>query len=370
MSKEYGRVFRFWIGDHYTLIVNDPVLIREIWVKNFDNFINRPHFPTLEINSNGYINLAFSDEPIWRQLKQLVGGLFTKTSLKQLAHDIIEEEVDKYIDALKEQSKYGEPVYTEPLCKKYSLNVMLNFLLSESASFNEKDPISKDCYNFIKEIDDIIQYHEAENKKSISKDQVIVLIMDLISAGTDTTSMAINYSFMCMANNPEIQEKAFQELVKCVGKGNKVKISDRQSTPYINAMMKELLRYKTIGLFGLPRVATNDITIDGIFIPGGTHLMQNIYACHHSDQYWDQPFQFNPENFLKDEKTIDNIAFIPFGVGSRNCIGSSLALDEMYCSIANILMNFQIQSVDGNKIDESEVNSPKYEIKVKLIPRN
>eukprot|EP01132_Coremiostelium_polycephalum_P008467 gene8467-10399_t len=424
MSKDYGKIFRFWIGDHYTLIVNDPVLIREIWVKNFENFVNRPHFPTMNINSNGYINLAFSDEPIWRHMKQLVGGLFTKTSLKQMASDVVESQCTEFIDALKQRSKSGQPVNTGQLCKKYSLNIILNYILSEKISYNDDESGKLDQYieEFIKDqgsgrIDDFIDilkpftlfyrkylkytpskrfadhirtYYEkhkltldpkdpkdffdsliveAEENKTISPDQVILLIMDLIAAGTDTPSGTINNFFVCMANNPEIQEKGYQELVNVIGKGNSVKISDRLSTPYVNAMMKELLRYKTIAPLGVPRAANRDITIDGVFIPGGTHLLQNIYACHHSDQYWDKPFLFNPDRFLKDEKANENIAFIPFGVGSRNCIGFSLAYDEMYVAIANILMNFQIQSVDGNKIDESEAY-PKFEIKAKLVKKN
>eukprot|EP01132_Coremiostelium_polycephalum_P003664 gene3664-4562_t len=439
ISKKYPKCFRLFMGDNYTVVINDPMMIREIWVKNFDNFVNRPHYPSMAINSFDYNDLAFADEEMWRNSKALIGNLFTKTSLKQMATNIIENEGINLVDYLKEITKTGQPVNPAKYCKIYALNIILKYLFSESVSYEDVngkiDQLIKDVEQlFIDEgtarIDDVVNllkpfsylirkyitnvpikkvlkhidgYYEqhkanldpenpkdffdtliieSEINKKISPLTARLIAVDIIAAATDTSSGTISNLFMCLANYPETQKKAYDELVRVIGKGNRVKNSDRYSTPYVNAIMKELLRYKTIAPLSVPRAASADIIIDGVFIPKDTQLIQNIYTCHHSEEYWEKPFEFNPDRFLKpsspdrpnEEGQAENLAYIPFGVGSRNCIGFSLAYDEMYNAMANIIMNFEIQSVNNEKIDESEVFGmvvyPKHPYQVKLIPRN
>eukprot|EP01132_Coremiostelium_polycephalum_P003800 gene3800-4729_t len=413
LSKQYGNsILRFWMGDHYTLVVTDPHLVREIWVKNFDNFINRPHFPSMKLFSNNYRDLALGDEQYWRPNRAIVSAAFTRTKIKNLATTIIENEGGFLCDSLKTFVSTGEPLYPRLYCKKYALNIVLKYIFSEEIPYTEsvhegnmdklQGPIDqifkaagsarlddfisiiapfsyiyrringmrkRKVRNFVQEI---FEKHKSSLDRQNPKDLLDTILIeseeknwdpqislsiavDLILAGTDTSASTIEYFMLYMSNYPEIQNKAFTELEKVVGKGNKVNLSHRQSTPYLNAVMKEVMRMKPVAPLGLPRSCHSDITIDGIFIPKGAQLIQNIYGLLHSPDYWDRPNEFIPERFLTADDQPENIAFIPFGVGQRNCIGQSLAYEEIYIAISNILMNFEISSIDGKMIDDTEL---------------
>jgi cytochrome P450 len=82
----------------------------------------------------------------------------------------------------------------------------------------------------------------------------------------------------------------------------------------------------------LPRTATKDTELCGIFIPKGSTVTVNIYDLHHSEKLWKDPFVFDPERFAEDGEATqtagEGISWVPFGNGSRQCIGMNFSLNE------------------------------------------
>eukprot|EP01132_Coremiostelium_polycephalum_P007917 gene7917-9743_t len=369
----------------------------------------------MDLSSNNYIDLACSDEKMWKVNRSLVSKSFSKINIRNIVNEIIENESLNLVNILSEKSSHGEPICPKSFCQKYTLNIILKYILSQGVSYsNESDnsELLKKLHTFFEEygvasrpddfIDILIPFSniyrkylkspimnqivdllrayydshklnlnpekpkdlfdslilESERNETITKEQVLMIIVDLIAGGTDTAFGNMQFFFLYMANYPEIQEKAYSSLVNEFGKGHRVKLSDKK-VPYVLALEKELLRIKPPGPLSIPRCASNDITIEeeNLFIPKGTMMIQNLFSALHCYDYWDQPFEFIPERFLKSE---ENVAFIPFSVGPRNCVGSSLALDELYIGISNILMNFEISTVDGKQIDDTEGKGKKY----------
>ncbi len=83
--------------------------------------------------------------------------------------------------------------------------------------------------------------------------------------------------FMAMAVNPDVQKKAQAELDAVVGPDRLPDHSDRADLPYINALVKEALRWAPVLPFSIPHGATEDIEYDGYFIPAGTILIPNTW---------------------------------------------------------------------------------------------
>ena len=82
---------------------------------------------------------------------------------------------------------------------------------------------------------------------------------------------------LAMASFPEVLEKAQAELDLVVGPHRLPEFSDRESLPYINALIKELLRWRSVVPVGVPHRSLEDDEYNGYFIPEGTLLVPNVW---------------------------------------------------------------------------------------------
>ena len=71
-------------------------------------------------------------------------------------------------------------------------------------------------------------------------------LLDLIIAGSDTTSLALSFSVLYMVRFPEVQRKAQEEIDRVVGRDRAVSLADRPNTPYVEAVVEEVIRYSRL----------------------------------------------------------------------------------------------------------------------------
>jgi len=99
------------------------------------------------------------------------------------------------------------------------------------------------------------------------------------TAGSDTTA-ATNASFvLAMTMHPEIQKKAQEELDRVIGPDRLPTWEDRSQLPYIDAILKETLRWNTATPLGVPHAVVQDDVYEGMFIPGGATVIPNIWCA-------------------------------------------------------------------------------------------
>ena len=79
-----------------------------------------------------------------------------------------------------------------------------------------------------------------------------------------------------MAAFPEFQRKAQEEIGRVVGRDRMPTASDRKNLPYVEAVLKEVLRWHTVGPMGLPHTTTEDDVYNGYFIPKDSVVLVNI----------------------------------------------------------------------------------------------
>ena len=103
-----------------------------------------------------------------------------------------------------------------------------------------------------------------------------------------------------MVLNPDVMKKAQEELDRVVGKEHLPDFSDKDKLPYIDALVKELLRWNPPVPVGVPKRATQDDVYRGYFIPEGATVMENIWAIFRDPNIYPDPETFNPDRFLKD----------------------------------------------------------------------
>lgn len=79
---------------------------------------------------------------------------------------------------------------------------------------------------------------------------------------------------------PEVQQKAQEEIDRVVGTGRLPEVADRPNLPYLNAMVKEVLRWHPVAPMCLPHMTTEDDICEGYFIPKGSYIMPNVWLVN------------------------------------------------------------------------------------------
>ena len=148
-----------------------------------------------------------------------------------------------------------------------------------------------------------------------------------------------------MVAHPEIQKRAQDELDAAVGRSRTPTFADAPNLPYIQALVKESLRWRPPVPLGVPHATTEDDWYEGMFIPKGTICMVNLWQCHHDPEtYGPDAASFNPERFLDEHgrlvagpvETRDD-GHSSYGFGRRACVGKHAANESLFIDMATIL---------------------------------
>ena len=161
-----------------------------------------------------------------------------------------------------------------------------------------------------------------------------------------------------MIAHPEMQKRAQDELDAVVGRSRTPSFGDAPNLPYIQALVKESLRWRPPLPLGVPHTTTQDDWYEGMFIPKGTMCFVNLYHCHHDPAaYGPDAANFNPERFLDEHgrlipgpvETHDD-GHSTYGFGRRSCIGKHAANDTSFIDIATVLWAAHLEpALDENR---------------------
>ncbi|HAZ43580.1 MAG TPA: cytochrome P450 [Cyanobacteria bacterium UBA11369] len=195
------------------------------------------------------------------------------------------------------------------------------------------------------------------------RDEVATLML----AGHETTANALSWTWMLLAQHPEVKEKLQAEL-KQVLSGRLPTVADIKSLHYTDQIIKESMRlYPPVAMFG--REAARDATIGDYSIPEGTTVMISQWVMHRHPKYFEHPDKFMPERWTQEfEKQLPRGVYIPFGDGPRICIGKGFAQMEATLLLAAIAQQFELELVPGFPIvpQPSITLRPEYGIKVQI----
>ncbi|KAL0572047.1 hypothetical protein V5O48_009905 [Marasmius crinis-equi] len=201
----------------------------------------------------------------------------------------------------------------------------------------------------------------AEGENSTQAEEVIKNTAAVAyQTGAETTTSALLSFILAMALHPEFQTAAQAEIDALFGpEGENGKLpdfddKDKKRLPYIEAVLKEVLRWNPVGPLSVAHRSVEDDVYDGYFIPGGTTVIPNSWAVLHSeDLYGPNPMSFDPGRFTRGEVKLDpeNVAF---GYGRRACLGRHFALNTLWISMVYILSTFDIKKPldsDGKEVE-------------------
>ena len=120
-----------------------------------------------------------------------------------------------------------------------------------------------------------------DKEAKLNKDELTSISLTMLSGGLDTVTTQIAWLVALLSQRPDIQEKAVLEIRKFHGEEQPLcDENDDQKCEYINALVREALRYFTVLRLALPRASTKEIIHEGVRIPTGTVVFLNAWACN------------------------------------------------------------------------------------------
>jgi cytochrome P450 len=172
-------------------------------------------------------------------------------------------------------------------------------------------------------------------------------LMTLLLAGHETTATGLAWTFDLLLHTPDVMQRLLAEL-------------DDGSTAYLDAVITESLRLRpVVPMTG--RLLKAPAQLGGFELDAGTVVLAAIYMAHTNPGTYPDPFAFRPERFVDDGP--DTYSWIPFGGGTRRCIGAAFAQLEMRVALRTILDSIALRAADPEPERMTRRN-------VTLSPRN
>jgi cytochrome P450 family 135 len=168
-----------------------------------------------------------------------------------------------------------------------------------------------------------------EDGQRLSDREVRDELVTLLLAGHETTATGLAWTFDLLLHSPDVHARA--------AKGD---------DEYLDAVVKESLRIRPV-IPGVGRVVREEpFALNGYRIPVGVEINPSIRVIHRRADLYPDPGVFRPERFLGPNAP-DTYTWIPFGGGTRRCLGASFALMEMRVVLRRVLERCALRPADG-----------------------
>eukprot|EP01017_Pseudomicrothorax_dubius_P042126 TRINITY_DN6831_c0_g4_i2.p1 TRINITY_DN6831_c0_g4~~TRINITY_DN6831_c0_g4_i2.p1 ORF type:complete len:209 (-),score=35.01 TRINITY_DN6831_c0_g4_i2:42-668(-) len=170
-------------------------------------------------------------------------------------------------------------------------------------------------------------------------------------AGMDTTGHMLAYAVYILVRFPEHAVKIMNEATANGINFDCIRIDELTPLKFLDAFLKEVLRFCTPTLSMLIRRAEKTHKLGDLTILKGTTVNVNFNAIGFNELYFDQPYEFRPERFLEEnaaKRSKYPYSYIPFSAGARNCIGKYLAFIEAKTILLTFLKRYSFKFSDPN----------------------
>ncbi|KAF2299848.1 hypothetical protein GH714_004640 [Hevea brasiliensis] len=401
------------LGSHPAIVISSPSAVEECFTKNDIVLANRPDFSLGRyVNYNNTTLGAARYGDHWRNLRRISTVEILSSARLNQFRSIRNEEVSALLGRLHRVSSqgfakvelrsafcdlttnvimrmiagkryYGEEVIesSREEANKFREIIEEFFAYTEVTNLGDLFPILQwiDYGGFIKKLvrlaekidssfQELIEEHRhnedrntminhllalQESQPQYYTDEIIKgLILVLLTAGTETSSTALEWAISNLLNNPNVLKKARVEINTQIGEDRLIDESDLPKLNYLQSIILENLRLCPVAPLLVPHLSSDDCTIGGFHVPSNTILFANVWAIQRDPKLWEDPTSFKPERFENGKAKA--FKFLPFGLGRRACPGEGLANRTMGLTLGSLIQCFEWETVDGKEIDMTE----------------
>ncbi|XP_054154801.1 steroid 17-alpha-hydroxylase/17,20 lyase-like [Oppia nitens] len=403
MSKKYGPVFTLYMGNTPQIMITDSVIAREAFNQN--NFAGRPDGFSGKIFKNDIVFADYGHH--WEALRRVAHAAVLKYSTNKQVVNVAVDCVDKTVEAMLEREGPNKPIDPLNYTYLMFLNILANSVFGENYNFDDpefrqlkymlKDSLEElgprmmlwEFSPIVRWIDQkyVRKYREyienirifigkkfkshyrdynpdierdfcdaliaakndairdgKESADYLIDDNLLMSLMDLFFAGTDTTHFTFRWLLLVLAYYPAIQTRLRQEILAEIG-DRMPSHEDRHRCHYLMSYISETLRFRNVIPMGVYHKSVTTSRIGDYTIPEGMPVfVYQGFILRDDNTNWPNADQFIAERFLDSDghyMTTRSPAFIPFGVGRRVCLGEKLAIADLFLVLVRFLQSTQ-----------------------------
>lgn len=183
---------------------------------------------------------------------------------------------------------------------------------------------------------------------SMTDQQVYDEVVTLLSAGIETSALALAWLFHEVARHPEVERRLHTELDEVLA-GREPTAADVPKLVYTQQVVNETLRRYPIWI--LMRRTTRPVDLGGVLVPAGTEVTVSPHALHHDPRSFPEPHRFDPDRWAPDRASdVPRGAYVPFGAGDRSCVGIAFATMELAVTVATVASRWRLLPVPDQPV--------------------
>ncbi|CDP20312.1 unnamed protein product [Coffea canephora] len=372
LARQHGALMHLQLGEISSIVVSSPHLAKEIMKTHDLAFANRAEFLTSKIlmyNSSDIACCPYGD--YWRQMRKICTLELLSAKNVRSFGSIRQDEASHLVASVQALATAGELINISEKLYSYTSSMILHPLLSAKSQLVKIHlKMDKLLGNIIDQhIDNLARTNMATGESGnedlidvllrvkesgdlqfpITNNNIKAIVIDVFSAGTETSSTTVEWAMSEMVRNPNVMAKAQSEIRTAFKGKKKIEETDIQELKYLRLVIKETLRLHPPGPLLVPRECREECEIEGYTIPVKTRVLINAWAIGRDPDYWNDPESFKPERFKSNpvDFTGTHFEYLPFGAGRRMCPGISFGLANVHLPLALLLYHFDWKLPDG-----------------------
>ena len=412
--KTLGDITSFRMGPQQGYFINDPELIRDVFVVNAHKFMKgRALQRAKSLLGEGL--LTNEGESHLRQ-RRMIQPAFHRTRIADYARSMVmyaERMSDEWQDGQARDIDQDMMHLTLQIVAKtlFSADVsseadeigaamtsmvkLFNYLLLPFSEWLEKLPLpqskrfakAKDklndvIYSIINErrtsgedtgdlLSMLLMARDEDGIGRMTDEQIRDECLTLFLAGHETTAVAMTWTWYLLSQNPDKEEKLNEELGSVLN-GRTPAFDDLPNLKYTEAVIAESIRIFPPA-WAIGRLSTEEYALGEYHLPKKSLILISPYITHRDPRYWENADEFLPERWEKlsvKEAGQRNI-YLPFGGGIRRCIGESFAWTETILLLATLARKWKLRLVPEQKIGVNPMITlrPKYGMRMEIQRR-
>lgn len=190
----------------------------------------------------------------------------------------------------------------------------------------------------------LMEAQDPETGESMNEQQVHDEVMSMFIAGADTVPSTLSWLFYLLGGHPEIAGQLCAELDEVLGDGP-FTFDHLTKLELLGRVTEETLRLYPAGWIG-PKRALAEIELDGHRIPAGSDVFYCPYALHRRPELFTEPDRFDPDRWRPERASkMRRDSFLPFSMGSRNCLGTHFARAQIMITAGSLLRHWHFEPV-------------------------
>lgn len=390
-----------------TLMVADPLLLKDIMVKNFASFPNTEFIRQVgdPVLDNMLVSLLNNQ---WHDVRNIVSPVFSTSKMRQMVATVNEcakDMIRNFADVAKKGTPYDVklifgafeldvtaqatfsfkldshrdvhnpfvlqakrffaaeynwraflcfqfPRLSEmlglrifcPEAVEYFSGVMTNLLARRvTDNTNDKPDFVRLLMNAECNDEEGSQQKDT-GKRVLTRDQVLAQAVLFFVAGYDTTTVAMSMAVYYLAQHKDIQDRLIEEIEDVLQKEDEITYEVVLAMEYLDAVYMETLRMNPPVQMTY-RTCVQSNVLGEIPIDKGTLIRIPIFSIQHDEKYFPDPEVFDPDRFLgKNKDRVVPFSFMPFGKGPRQCVGMKFASMNVKLGLFHALSRFSFET--------------------------